>query len=111
MRDPQNPVWDERFTFDIVNGQEELQVFVANKDVYGSNDILGQCFINFQGLRDQMKHEEWFELKYPQTNSRSSNEIMGNIHLVLQWIYCKEKYFESALRRLEESLKEETLQK
>ena len=37
----QNPQWDERFTFDILNGQEELQVFIANKDIYGQNDILG----------------------------------------------------------------------
>ena len=62
-----------------------------------------------QGLRDQMKHENWYEMKYPSEHARSSSDVMGSIRLAIQWIFCKEKYFESALRRLEESLKEETL--
>ena len=35
--------------------------------------------------------------------------LFGNIHVTLQWIYCKEKYFEQGLKRLEETLKEETV--
>lgn len=56
-----------------------------------------------------MKHENWYEMKYPSEHARSSSDVMGSIRLAIQWIFCKEKYFESALRRLEESLKEETL--
>ena len=49
---PSNPVWDERFTFDITTGQEELQVLVVNKDVYGTNETLGKTEINLQFLKD-----------------------------------------------------------
>lgn len=40
---PTSPTWDERFTFDIINGQEPFQVMLANRDIYGSDDILGQA--------------------------------------------------------------------
>jgi hypothetical protein len=40
-----------------------MVVLVANKDVYATNDIIGKCTVGLQMLRDQMKHDEWFELE------------------------------------------------
>jgi hypothetical protein len=58
-----HPIWREYFTFDIATGQAPLSVYLANKDTYGTNDILGRCEISLQPLRDQMKHDQWFELE------------------------------------------------
>jgi hypothetical protein len=94
-------VWDERFTFEIETGQEDLQVFVVNKDVYATNEAVGKVDISLNFLRDQMKHDEWFELE--PLKQMSDNGSIGAVHLVLQWIYCREKYFEQALIRVEET--------
>lgn len=58
-----------------------------------------------------MKHDEWFELESPNQEVKGSSATVGSVHLVLQWIYCREKYFEQALRRVEETLEEENIQK
>jgi hypothetical protein len=52
--------WNEWFTFEIGTGQEPLIVQLANRDVYGTYDILGECAINLYELRDQMKHDLWY---------------------------------------------------
>lgn len=62
---PAKPIWDEKFTFEIPTGQEDLQVLVVNKDVFATNDLIGKCFIPLSLLQDQMKHEDWFELENP----------------------------------------------
>ncbi|CDW90728.1 c2 domain containing protein [Stylonychia lemnae] len=110
---PQNPVWDERFTFEIQNGQEDLQLLVVNKDAFGTNETIGRADINLQFLKDQLKHDEWFDLEYQgQDNAaRNSQSGAGSVHVILQWIYCREKYFEQALQRVKETLEEEQIQK
>ena len=79
---PNQIIWDEKFTFDITTGQEDLHVLIANKDVYASSDVIGKCAISLQMLRDQMKHDEWFELEAPVENIRQSN-VAGSVHLIL----------------------------
>ena len=64
--------WNEWFTFDIGTGQEPLIIQLANRDVYGTYDILGECSINLYDLRDQMKHNQWYQL-VPPLNSPSNH--------------------------------------
>ena len=45
-QNPANPIWDERFTFEITTGQEDLQVLVVNKDVYATNETIGKTEVN-----------------------------------------------------------------
>lgn len=56
------PVWNESFTFDIYHGKDNLRVLVMDKDTFGNDDFEGQCIVNLQDLRDQMKHDIWCEL-------------------------------------------------
>ena len=76
---PQKPFWDEKFTFDITTGKEELKVIVAYKDVFGANDIIGRCSIPLEFLRDQLKHDEWFDLETVGDNRPGG--ISGSIQL------------------------------
>lgn len=39
-------------------------MLVVNKDIYGTNDTLGKAEINLNFLKDQLKHDEWFDLEY-----------------------------------------------
>ena len=61
-----------------------------------------------------MKHEDWYELEVPPSElmkaSRMSNSSMGRVHLVLKWIFCREKYLETGIKRLEEALNQEVKQ-
>jgi len=79
--------------------------------MYATNETIGKTSINLQFLKDQMKHDEWFELESTAPDLKGSVATIGSVHLVLQWIFCREKYFEQALRRVEETLDEEMKQK
>ena len=57
-----NPVWNESFTFDISHGRHPLRVVVMDKDTFGNDDFEGQCEIDLNMLRNQMKHDTWFDL-------------------------------------------------
>ena len=40
------PVWNESFTFDIVQGREPLFITVMDKDTFGKDDFEGQTEVN-----------------------------------------------------------------
>ena len=87
-------MWDERFTFEIQTGSEDLQVIVAYKDDYNALETIGKVDISLEFLKDQMKHDEWFDLEnHNLDNLKQSAPLAGHIRLILQWIYCREKYF------------------
>ena len=64
-----NPVWNESFQFDIERANEPLHIVVMDKDVFGTDDFEGECRISLDKLRDQMKHDEWFELTHPKKDN------------------------------------------
>ena len=33
-----------------------------DKDAFGNDDFEGECMISLEGLKDQMKHDLWFDL-------------------------------------------------
>jgi Ca2+-dependent lipid-binding protein len=39
-------VWNESFTFDIVQGREPLFITVMDKDTFGKDDFEGQTEVN-----------------------------------------------------------------
>ena len=94
-----SPVWNESFTFDIIHGREPLKIVVMDKDTFGNDDFEGQCHVSLNGLRDQMKHDSWFDLT-------DENELksQGRIRLMLQWVYSKVQYFSEYLSKWDETL-------
>lgn len=94
-----SPVWNESFTFDIVHGREPLKVVVMDKDTFGNDDFEGQCHVSLNGLRDQMKHDSWFDL-----TDEHDTRTQGRIRLMLQWVYSKVQYFSEYLSKWDETL-------
>lgn len=58
-----SPVWNESFTFDIHHGRDALKITVMDKDTFGNDDFDGQCLISLSTLKDQMKHDSWYDLQ------------------------------------------------
>jgi Ca2+-binding EF-hand superfamily protein len=95
-----NPVWEETFTFQIEKGTDDLSVTVMDHDTLGRHDFEGQVFIPLQSIKDQMKHDQFFDL-------HGKNPIepwQGRIHLTLQWIWSKESYWETLVNQWRENI-------
>jgi Ca2+-dependent lipid-binding protein len=52
QNNPVKPIWDEKFQFDITSGKEDLQVIVANKDAFATDEVIGKCVITLASLQD-----------------------------------------------------------
>jgi Ca2+-dependent lipid-binding protein len=63
IRQDLNPVWNEVFTFDVETGRESMEVTVYDKDDFGSDDFEGRFVLTLDNYRDQLSHDEWFELE------------------------------------------------
>lgn len=95
-----NPVWNEVFTFQIEHGNDDLKVIVMDHDNIGTDDFEGQVSIPLKFLRDQMKHDQFFDLQGPKPNM----QWQGRIHLGLQWIWSKAKYLEEVITQWQENI-------
>eukprot|EP00359_Climacostomum_virens_P007038 CAMPEP_0204903122 /NCGR_PEP_ID=MMETSP1397-20131031/4060_1 /ASSEMBLY_ACC=CAM_ASM_000891 /TAXON_ID=49980 /ORGANISM="Climacostomum Climacostomum virens, Strain Stock W-24" /LENGTH=470 /DNA_ID=CAMNT_0052071707 /DNA_START=905 /DNA_END=2314 /DNA_ORIENTATION=- len=95
-----NPVWEETFTFQVQKGNEDLQVIVMDHDTLGRHDFEGQVFIPLATIADQMKHDQFFDLN----GKNPSEPWQGRIHLTLQWIWSKEKYWETLVNQWKENI-------
>ena len=94
VKDSLNPFWDEKFTFAISQGNDDLKITVWDKDKL-KKDFEGSLAIPLTLIRDQMKHEEWFELQ-PQ---KKGERWQGRIHLSLQWIWSRRVYYEEMAKQ------------
>lgn len=70
-----------------------------DKDTFGNDDFQGVCYVSLNGLRDQMKHDSWFEL-----TDKNGQQYSGRIRLMLQWVYSKVQYFSEYLSKWDETL-------
>ena len=43
-----NPVWNESFQFDIERANERLHIVVMDKDVFGTDDFEGECYVDLR---------------------------------------------------------------
>lgn len=97
-----NPVWNESFTFEIVHGSEPLQIVAMDKDFYGKDDFEGMCDFSLANLQDQMKHDQWLDLK-----DENGQPSQGRIRLMLQWVYSKVQYFTEYLSKWDDTLQKD----
>jgi hypothetical protein len=95
-----NPVWNEVFTFQIEHGNDDLKVIVMDHDNIGTDDFEGQVSIPLKFLKDQMKHDQFFDLQGPKPNM----PWQGRIHLGLQWIWSKAKYLDEVITQWQENI-------
>ena len=93
-KDSPSPTWDEKFTFAITQGSDDLKLTVWGKGK-AKRDFEGQLAIPLTLIRDQMNHEEWFELQ-PQ---KKGEHWQGRIYISLQWIWSRRVYLEEMAKQ------------
>ena len=83
-----DPIWNEDFTFAIKNHSSVLKIEVWDRDTIGSDDYEGGVNLHLKDLAHQNKIDQWYNLNF--NNDNSSN---GQIHLRIQYIFSRYKYF------------------
>ena len=63
-------------------------------DSRANYELLGELRIPLSKLKDQYRHDEWFDLY-----DRSGHLAGGKIHLILQWIHSKAKYLSDVVKK------------
>lgn len=100
-----NPVWEETFTFQIQEGTEDLHIAVMSQSSLNQHEFEGQVSIPLQSISNQMKHDQFFDL-----HGQNQDDVgQGKIHLTLQWIWSKTKYWEILANQWKESIEVDTL--
>jgi hypothetical protein len=70
-----------------------------NKGTLYEGEFEGQCYVSLNGLRDQMKHDLWFDL-----TDENGLQSQGRIRLMLHWVYSRVQYFSEYLSKWDETL-------
>jgi hypothetical protein len=65
----------------------------------GSDEFQGQVVIPLNTIADQLKHDNFYELK-----AKDNQPWPGKLRLSLQWVHSKVKYFQTIILQWNESL-------
>ncbi|KMS98254.1 hypothetical protein BVRB_4g094030 [Beta vulgaris subsp. vulgaris] len=78
------PKWQEEFKVPVCSwdGPNVLEFEVRDKDRFSNDDILGNCSVNINELRDGHRHDMWLALE---------NVKIGRLHLAITIIEANEK--------------------
>ncbi len=98
------PVWNERFSFDVVTGKEQVVVNVCSTEFAGRR-VLGTCTYELKNLlAPDYTFDDWLELVTPAMGA--AQQVMGHIKLSLQWIISRVDFFHSIINKIEKGLTE-----
>ncbi|CAF1079876.1 unnamed protein product [Adineta ricciae] len=75
-----NPIWNERFSFNLQKNDETIHFDVYDADLIG-RDSIGNCKIKLKHVFDDGKYDEW--IKLPSMFGLSSK---GQIHIIMNFI-------------------------
>ena len=65
-----------------------------------SPEILGEVKIPLGKLKDQQKHEDWFDLF-----DRNGHLVGGKLHLNLQWLFSRIKFLNDVARKWDDNIR------
>lgn len=80
IKNTNNPVWNQRFTFNIHKGDDTIHFAVYDDDVVG-RDSIGSGKVKLKHVFDDNKFDEW--VKLPAHLGLSSH---GEIHVIMNFI-------------------------
>jgi len=95
-------VWNEKFTFDVQDPDECLKIEVREHGKLGDVGFRGEIGIPLNNIQDQNIHDSWMDL-YDKRGEKTG----GEIHVKLQWIYSKVKYFSMIAQKWLDSIKKD----
>ncbi len=80
QKNSNNPVWNERFTFNIHKGHDTIHFHVFDDDLIG-RDSVGTGKVNLKKVFDDGQFDEW--VKLPAKFGLTSH---GEIHVIMNFI-------------------------
>ncbi|CAD8168318.1 unnamed protein product [Paramecium octaurelia] len=89
----QNAVWNEKFEFNIITGQEEIYIVILDEELIEKQEIGGQAKLNLKDFYDQKPHDISLELK-----DKYGVVLYSTINLRVQWIHSQTKYFKESIK-------------
>jgi len=93
-------IWNEKFTFDVQDPNQLLKIQIRDQNK-GDNGIKGEVIVFLNSLKDQNIQDNWFDL----IDKKGTNN--GEVHLKLQWIHSKVKYFTMMAQKWTENINQE----
>ena len=75
------PIWNEKFTFEVVNPDSQLRFAVYDQS---RSDFDGEVIVPLKELKDQNIHDVWLDLF-----EKNGFKGKGQLHVKLQWIHSK----------------------
>jgi C2 domain/EF-hand domain pair len=95
-----DPQWNEKFTFEVTN--KDSQIRFALYDQSRGSDFEGEAIIPLTELTNQEIHDVWFELF-----ERSGAKGKAQLHVRMQWIHSKVKYWTLAAQKWQDAMRKE----
>lgn len=81
-----NPVWNEKYEFEIVSAEKaEIQIEVWDEDYLSSDDFMGIVTIPLKDLQLNQVVDKWYTLQ----KKKDKDKIKGDIHISLHYYDAK----------------------
>lgn len=81
-----NPVWNEKYEFEIVAADKaEVQIEVWDEDYLSSDDFMGMVTIPLKDLQVNQVVDKWYTLQ----KKKEKDKIKGDIHISLHYYDAK----------------------
>ncbi|CAG9326133.1 unnamed protein product [Blepharisma stoltei] len=100
---PDNPIWDETFSFTVTNGTGDILIEVFDSNKGKITNFLGEVSVPFDALRDQQMHEDNIEL----VGKKITDRVSGSIEIGLQWVYDLPSYLEGIISQFDAAINED----
>lgn len=99
MLPPSNrPLWNEKFTFDVITGKENILVNLC-KNAFGGREIIGSCQYEIEKLKGpDYVFDDWGPIK------NNAGSIVGQIKVSIQWIVSRVDFFNNLIKKLEKDI-------
>ena len=92
------PAWNEKFSFDVVTGNEKVVINVCTSEFAGRR-ILGSCSYDLKALTaPDYTYDNWLALK------AKSGQVVGQIKASLQWIISRVDFFNNIINKIEKEI-------
>jgi Ca2+-dependent lipid-binding protein len=79
VQDKNNPVWNERFIFEVQLGDDIIHFTVYDEDVK-NNDVIGSGEVELKDVFDDGKFDKWVQVR-----ATSGSSVSGEIHIIMSF--------------------------
>jgi len=92
------PVWNEKFSFDVVTGNEVVVINLCSSEITGRK-VIGSASYELKALlAPDYTYDNWLPLK------TKIGQVVGQIKVSLQWIISRVEFFNNIINKIEKEI-------